>query len=256
MNAQELMTSNVFTVSPNQELLTAAQLMVDHGFRHLPITEGGSVRFVLTALGIINGIINNGINALREPVARYGSERFLMVSYSDDAMTVIKKMLDNGVDHALVLKGNELVGIITERDLINKMPEQSFTRYRVHEIANRNPVRINEDESLTSAMEVMIKHGIRHLLITDQDKLLGIMTVKDILRYVVRYYKLRGGQVDLGIAVSKLMSHNPVTIDSAASLLDAVRLMRRNNIGSLPIVETGRLMGIITEHDIVRSIIK
>ncbi len=104
-------------------------------------------------------------------------------------------------------------------------------------------------------MEVMVRHNIRHLLITDQDKLLGIMTVKDILRYVVKYYKLRG-QVDLGVAVSKLMSHNPVTIDSAASLLDAVRLMRRNNIGSLPIVEAGRLMGIITEHDIVRSIIK
>ncbi|WP_054855261.1 CBS domain-containing protein [Vulcanisaeta sp. JCM 16161] len=103
--------------------------MVDHGFRHLPITEGGSVRSVLTALGIINGIINNGVNALREPVIKYGSDKFLTVSYSDDDMTVIKRMLDNGVDHALVLRDNDLVGIITERDLINKMPEQSFMRY-------------------------------------------------------------------------------------------------------------------------------
>lgn len=72
---------------------------------------------------------------------------------------------------------------------------------------------------------------------------------------MVRYYKLRG-QVDLNIAVSRLMSHNPVTIDSAASLVDAIRLMRRNNLGSLPIVETGRLMGIITEHDVVKSMVK
>ncbi len=140
--------------------------------------------------------------------------------------------------------------------MVNKMPEQVFMRYRVHEIANKNPVRIGEDDSLASTMEVMVKHGIRHLLVTDQDRLLGIVTVKDVLRYVIKYYKLRGGQVDLSIAVSKLMSHNPVTIDSAASLIDAVRLMRRNNIGSLPIVETGRLMGIITEHDVVKSIIK
>ncbi|WP_054857405.1 CBS domain-containing protein [Vulcanisaeta sp. JCM 16159] len=255
MNAQELMTGSVFSIDPNRELAVAVQLMVDHGFRHLPIIEGGSVRSVLTALGIINGIVNNGINALREPVVKYGSGKFLTVSHNDDAVTVVRKMLDVGVDHALVLKGSELVGIVTERDVINKMPEQSFMSYRVHEVANRNPVRIGEDYSLVSAMEVMVRHGIRHLLITDQDRLLGIMTVKDVLRYVVRYYKLRG-QVDLNIAVSRLMSHNPVTIDSAASLVDAIRLMRRNNLGSLPIVETGRLMGIITEHDVVKSMVK
>lgn len=182
MNAQELMTGSVFSIDPNRELAIAVQLMVDHGFRHLPIIEGGSVRSVLTALGgIINGIVNNGINALREPVVKYGSGKFLTVSHNDDAVTVIRKMLDVGVDHALVLKGSELVGIVTERDVINKMPEQSFMRYRVHEVANRNPVRIGEDDSLAFAMEVMVKHGIRHLLITDQDRLLGIMTVKDIL---------------------------------------------------------------------------
>ncbi|ADN51701.1 CBS domain-containing protein [Vulcanisaeta distributa] len=255
MNAQELMTGSVFTIDPNRELAVAVQLMVDHGFRHLPIIEGGSVRSVLTALDVINGIVNDGINALREPVVKYGSGKFLTVLHGDDAMAVIRKMLDNGIDHALVLKGNELAGIITERDIVNKMPEQVFVKYRVHEVANRDPIRVSEDASLASAMEVMVRHGIRHLLIADQDRLLGIMTVKDVLRYAIKYYKLRG-QVDLSIAVSKLMSHNPVTIDSAASLIDAVRLMRRNNIGSLPIVEAGRLMGIITEHDVVKSIIK
>ena len=249
------MTGGVFTIDPNQELSVAAQLMVDHGFRHLPIVEGGSVKSVLTALDIINGIINNGINALKEPVIKYGSSKFLTVSHGDDAITVIRKMLDSGIDYALVLRGNELAGIITERDVVNKMPEQSFMRYRVHEVANKNPVRVGEDEPLNSAMGVMVRHGIRHLLVTEEDKLLGIVTVKDVLKYVIRYYRIRG-QVDLGVAVSKLMSHNPVTIDSAASLIDAVKLMRRNNIGSLPIVETGRLMGIITEHDIVKSVIK
>lgn len=104
-------------------------------------------------------------------------------------------------------------------------------------------------------MGVMVRHGIRHLLVTEEDKLLGIVTVKDVLKYIIKYYRVRG-QVDLSVAVSKLMSHNPVTIDSAASLIDAVKLMRRNNIGSLPIVEAGRLMGIITEHDIVKNVIK
>lgn len=255
MNVQELLTGNVITISPDQELAVAAQLMVDHGFRHLPITEGGSVKSLLTALGIMNAIINGGINALREPVIKYGSEKILTVSPGDDLMDVVKKMLNNNVDSALVLRGGELVGIITERDVINKAPEQLFTRCRVHEIVNRDPVKVSEDEALISAMETMVRRGIRHLLIADQDRLLGIMTVKDVLKYIIKYYKLRG-QADLNIAVSKLMSHNPITIDSAASLIDAVRIMRRNNIGSLPVVEVGRLMGIITEHDVVRNMVK
>lgn len=138
MNAQELMTGNVLTIGPNQELAEAMQLMVDHGFRHVPITEGNSVKSLLTALDVINGIINNGINALREPVIKYGSSKFLTVSHGDDAITVIRKILDSGTDYALVLRGDELIGIITERDVVHKMPEQSFMRYRVHEVANKN----------------------------------------------------------------------------------------------------------------------
>ena len=255
MNAQELMTGNVLTVSPNQELAEAMQLMVDHGFRHVPIIEGNSVKSLLTALGAINAIISNGVNALKEPVVKYGSDKFLTASPSDDVMTIIRKALDSNVDSVLVLRNNELMGIITERDVVNKMPEQVFAGYRVHEIANRSPVRISEDETLASAMEAMVKYGIRHLLVTDRDQLLGVITVKDVMKHVIRYYRLRG-QVDLSTTVSRLMSHNPVTIDSAASLVEAVRLMRRNNIGSLPIVEAGRLMGIITEHDVVRSIVR
>lgn len=63
MIAHELMTGGVVTMNHNEELTTAVQLMVDHGFRHIPILEGGSLRLILTALGIINGLVNNGDDA-------------------------------------------------------------------------------------------------------------------------------------------------------------------------------------------------
>jgi predicted transcriptional regulator len=255
MIARELMTGNVVAINSHEELITAVQLMIDHGFRHVPILEGGSLKSIITALGAINGIINNGVNALKEPVAKHGSDKFIIASPDDDAVMVIKKMLNNNVDAALILRDNDLTGIITERDVVSKMPEQLFIKYRVHEVANKSPICINEEVTLRTAMETMISHGIRHLLITEQDKLLGVISVKDILKHVIKYYKLRG-QVDFNITISKLMSHNPVTIDSGASLIDAIKLMRRNNISSLPIVEMGKLMGLITERDIVKNMIK
>ncbi len=255
MIAHELMTGGVVTMNHNEELTTAVQLMVDHGFRHIPIIEGGSLRLVLTALGIISGLVNNGDNAMREPVLKYGSDRFITASQNDDAMGVIREMTNNNVDVALILSGRELVGIITERDVVAKSPDHLFTKYKIHEIANREPITVSEDATLRDAMGIMTKHNIRHLLITDGDKLLGVVSVKDILRHVIKYHKLRG-RVDFDIPISRLMSHNPITIDSGASVLDAVKLMRRNNISSLPIVEAGRLMGIVTEHDMVKNIVK
>ncbi|BDR93176.1 CBS domain-containing protein [Vulcanisaeta souniana] len=255
MIAHELMTGGVVTMNHNEELTTAVQLMVDHGFRHIPILEGGSLRLILTALGIINGLVNNGDDAMREPVNKYGNDRFIIASQNDDAMEVIKKMTNSNVDAALILSGKELVGIITERDVVAKSPDHLFARYKIHEIANKEPVTAGEDTTLKDAMGIMAKHNIRHLLVTDGDRLLGVVSVKDILRHVIKYYRLRG-RVDFDIPISRLMSHNPITIDSGASVLDAVKLMRRNNISSLPIVEAGRLMGIVTEHDMVKNLVR
>ncbi|WP_069807552.1 CBS domain-containing protein [Vulcanisaeta thermophila] len=251
MIVKELMTGTVITLPHNAELLTAVDLMVKHGFRHIPIIEG-EIK-VLTALGIINALINNGANSLRDPVGKYGSDKFLRITMNEDASKVIKGLMMVDIDVALVFSGNELMGIVTRRDVVNKLPENLIPNLRVHEVANKNPVCVREDASILDAMRTMVSHGIRRLLVTEGEKLVGILSVKDVLNHVNKQYRLRG-QVDFGIPVSRVMSHNPITIDSAASLLDAVRVMRRNNIGSLPVTEKSRLLGLITEYDIVSRV--
>lgn len=246
------MTSTVITLPANAQLIDAVDLMVKHGFRHIPIIEGGIK--VVTALDILNSLMNVGINSLRDPVNKYGSTKFVRVMVNDDLGKVIKELTTPDIDVALVFSGEELVGIVTRRDIINKLPENLIPNLKVHEVANKKPVCIGGDSQLGDAMRSMVEHGVRRLVVVDGERLIGILSIKDVLGYVNRQFRLKG-QVELSIEVSKLMSHNPVTVDSGASLLEAVRVMRRNHIGSLPVVERGRLLGLVTEYDVINKVV-
>ncbi|MFB6490276.1 MAG: cyclic nucleotide-binding/CBS domain-containing protein [Thermoproteus sp. AZ2] len=78
-----------------------------------------------------------------------------------------------------------------------------------------------------------------------------MVSVGDALRHLAR---LAEPGADLGLPVSSITSHNPVTIGPAAHVVEAVNLMKRKNISSLPVVERGELIGIVAERDLIREI--
>jgi len=79
----------------------------------------------------------------------------------------------------------------------------------------------------------------------DQGQLVGLLSHRALLRMVAQGPR----QGSEPTAVRELMTADPVTISSASSTLEAVELMRSKNVGCLPVVDDGRLVGIITETD-------
>jgi CBS domain-containing protein len=90
--------------------------------------------------------------------------------------------------------------------------------------------------------------------------LVGVITDRDLRHYVLRCAHGPSGsrpQVDTTLqreSVAAVMSTPPICIDSAADIAEASRMMLHDKIGSLPVVEGGRLVGIITETDILREV--
>jgi len=166
---------------------------------------------------------------------------------------VVRRMIDSNADAALVFDGDKVVGIITERDIVRKLPSQLFKQRRVFDIMNKNPKTLSPESTISDAIKSMATHEIRHLVITRGNRVMGILSIRDILRYTLKQLEA-GRNIDQSYPITSLMSHNPVTIDPSASVTDAIDLMRRNNVSSLPVVEKGVLMGIITEKDLIREI--
>ena len=117
-----------------------------------------------------------------------------------------------------------------------------------------NPLTVPENMPVQEAEEIMRKHQIRRLPVVKGEKLVGIVTEIDLLR-VSPSSATSLSMFELNYLLSRLqvkeaMTKNPRTISPEATIEEAALIMRENNVGALPVVENGKLVGIITESDI------
>lgn len=125
----------------------------------------------------------------------------------------------------------------------------------------RNPVSVDENDSMKKAMDLLRERDIRHLpVLKDGDKLVGILTERDIkqaspspataLEIREIYYLLDK------VKIKQIMTRRPYTISSTAPIEEAALIMREKKIGCLPVVDAGKLVGILTETDILDAFIE
>jgi CBS domain-containing protein len=127
--------------------------------------------------------------------------------------------------------------------------ERSIEEILVSDIMTSQVVTAKPEESVADAAKRMADNGVGSLVIVD-DKgyVLGIITEGDIVRRVVA-----AGKDPASTRVGEVMTTNPVTIFEDATIAAAAELMKRKNIGHLPVVNSsGRLVGIVSRTDIVR----
>lgn len=123
------------------------------------------------------------------------------------------------------------------------------------------PITIPLQETLQGAMELMAMKRIRHLPVIDAaGKLIGMVTDRDLRR--VAPSPLFGGdpaQVEGQLestTVERVMIRSPATIAPTARLQEAMKVLVEKKYGALPVVDAGKLVGIITPIDVMKSWLK
>jgi acetoin utilization protein AcuB len=122
----------------------------------------------------------------------------------------------------------------------------------VRDIMRRPAIAVSRDTSLEEAYRTMQENGIRHLPVREGDALVGVVTDRD-LRLATS--TLTPAPLALGRPVSDVMARRPETADPGDPVEDAARTMRQKKIGCLPVVEEGRLVGIITGIDLLDALL-
>ena len=127
MNVRDLMTTNPITVGPETPVLDARQLMIDKRFRHVLITDGPKLLGIVTDRDIRLNLPSPAtslsvweINYLlaRLTVASVMTKSLVTVSPRQDTREAALLMLDHKIGALPVVDGGQLVGIITETDLL------------------------------------------------------------------------------------------------------------------------------------------
>jgi CBS domain-containing protein len=110
---------------------------------------------------------------------------------------------------------------------------------------------ITPDTTVYHALELMVEKNVSALLVMENDKLAGIFTERDYARKVVLK-----GKKSQETQVSDIMTRDLITVTSESSIDECMELMTGKYIRHLPVVDDGKLTGIISIGDVVRSIIQ
>jgi CBS domain-containing protein len=138
------------------------------------------------------------------------------------------------------------------------MAETTKAPLTVRDLMVNNPTTLDLNETLDLAEDIMNLGRIRHMPVVEDGKLVGILSQRDLFRSALITALGFGRKTTRAlvktIRIKEIMTKNVVTIAPEARIKDAAREMVQRKIGCLPVVQDSRLVGILTETDILRHI--
>ena len=273
---------DVISIPPTKPIKDTAKVMMEHEFRRLPITDPGSGKLlgIVTVMDILDffgggkkfNIIekkyeDNFLAAINEPIKEIMTRDLITLSNKASIGETIKTMLDNQLGAIpLVDADGKLAGIVTERDIAlslagmaGKDIVQDYMSPKVFTTTPGTPVG--------DACKIMVRNGLRRIPVVGGEadiskaakKLLGIITSTDVIRFLNAKELFDNLNSNLATDVLKttitdIMVKDPVTVEPTMTIGELCELFSEKNIGGVPVVKDDKVMGIITERDILNAV--
>jgi CBS domain-containing protein len=228
--------------------------------------EALPVLAVIDSDGRYKGVISRK-SIIRSSLAASGTKvKTLMrpapaVTLKDPLSKVAKLMIESEIRQLPVYSEEKLLGFVTDEDVIHGAVMERWGNTRVEEIMTKKPFVIEEDESLGAVLSLLRTEGISHVPIVSDGKLVGMVSIYDIIenvfqpRHLQRVGERVGEKVPvLSIPAKGIMVKPVVTVLPETKLRDAEEQMHKFNISSLVIVSKGRPVGIITKRDFLEPL--
>ena len=183
------------------------------------------------------------------------------VTLHDTLSKVAKLMIESEIRQLPVYSENKLLGFVTDENVIHGAIMEQWGNTHVEEIMSKKPFVLEEDEPLGAVLSLLRSEGISHVPIVKEGKLVGIVSISDIIdnifqpKHVQRFGERVGQKVSaLSIPAKGIMVQPVITVLPDSKLRDAEAQMHKFNISSLVIVSKGRPVGIITKRDFLEPL--
>ena len=129
----------------------------------------------------------------------------------------------------------------------------------IRDLMAQNPATLDRNETLDIPDAIMNLGRIRHMPVVEDGKVVGILSQRDLFRsaliVALGFGRRTTSALIKTIRVKEVMTKPVITITPEMPITDAARLMIEKKIGCLPVVENDKLIGLITETDILRYVI-
>jgi len=273
MKVTEIMSRDLVCAAPDCPLDEAIRMFEAHPFRHLPVVDSGQLVGMVSDrdISLSTGWVlashrshaeGSGPRAVSEIMRR----EVKSLGEEDEVASAAKLFLDERIGALPVIDEGRIVGLITTTDLLQACREDDpgFD----WKIRPKDPVEkwmtadvhtVSPDTAIFDALDICHEKGVRHLPVVEDGQLVGMISDRD-LRFglgqeiVSDQVAQDEGRLEVSqTPVSALMTVEVITIGQDDLLTTAADRMLEHGFSALPVLKGGRLAGILTQADLLRS---
>ena len=275
-------TKDVVALPPTKSIKATAKVSIEHVFRRLPITDPGSGKLlgIVTVMDILDffgggkkfNIIekkyeDNFLAAINEPVREIMTRDLITLSTKASIGETIETMMSHQLGAIpLVDADYNLAAIVTERDIALSLAGMAG-KETVQDYMSAKVFTTTPGTPLEGACKIMVRNGLRRIPVIGGEadiskaakKLLGILTSTDVIRFLNAkelFDHLNSNLATdvLKTNISEIMVKEPITIPPTTTIGELCEIFAEKNIGGVPVLKDDRVVGIITERDVLRAV--
>jgi len=257
MKVKEVMTTDIICVDKDIDLKHVLDLMKKHSITKIPVVENKKLVGIVTDNIIaykLGSIRKKGVPASRLHASSVTEKNIERLSPDTELKTILKKVGEPGPTMLCVEENDKLVGVITKADLLHLVDSKK----PIKDIMKKKILTVSPEDRVIHARRIMIDENIARLPVIYNGKLVGIISDNEIvfaLAGIKRSIPLGRQKHRLDeLLVADVMKTPAIWSQSSLTAAEAASIMLKNNIGAIPLIEKGKLIGIISRTDLLNTI--
>ncbi|MDT7887025.1 MAG: CBS domain-containing protein [Thermoproteota archaeon] len=236
----------------NTKIINVIKLMHERQVRNVFVEKDEKFIGIVTVKEIMRTIEKDPLIIFNEEIVNY-AKNLEEISNEESIFKAAKIMYDKDIGILAVKENGKITAKVGERDLLLAIPHLDL-KLRVMDMMTKDVEYVSPDNTILDSIVVMNKRKSRHVPVMENDKLIGMLSSRDILRLFSKCNNEENVKEAINIKVRKEMNISPLTIDLYAYIKDAANLMINKNIGALPVLDVTKVVGIITERDMIKTL--
>ncbi|AMK13598.1 CBS domain-containing protein [methanogenic archaeon mixed culture ISO4-G1] len=255
ISVEKIMTTEFPSVGSDSTIANALSVMRDTRYQDLPVVDNG------TYVGVVSyySILRKKSVTLDAKVKNL--IRNIQTATAEMEITKIAEMfITSNCRQIPILNGKKIIGVVRRNQIIDIVRDiKALKEIKVWEIMT-NPVEaVKVHDLMDDALEIMIRENIRTLPVVDgMDRVTGVVGMREIILNNWKKENKTIGDLQKSvrsqITVESIATTSAKTVEWDADVYEAVGIMVENGFSTLPVTESGGLVGVITEYDIVELI--
>ena len=263
MQVKNLMSKTLITIDKDQSLADALKLLRKNRISRLPVLNNKELVGIVSERDIAAKLGSSkyeSMPASRLHVSSVMVKDVISVPQTMQLDEVANIMLDNGIGSVPVMDGDKMVGIVSKADFVTLAVDGEYNKICTKDLMTKDIKTVSPTERLVHARRVSLDSKVGRLPVMDDDELVGMITSKDLMRAFIDFRKnvpekYQKSQIK-EVLIEDIMSTNLTVVGKDTCISEVAKIMMDTGYNGLPVVEDDKLVGIVTQTDILRLIAK